>query len=62
MITCWLIQNPSLLILIRFLAAYSTLTEITPEVLNDVIERIEIGHVTNKSKPGKIIQIYWKLN
>lgn len=44
------------------IAKYSTLTELTPEVLNDVIERIEIGHVTNKSKPGKVIQIYWKLN
>lgn len=44
------------------IAAYSTITELTPEVLNDVIERIEIGHVTRKSKPGKVIQIYWKLN
>lgn len=44
------------------IAAYSAITELTPEVLNDVIERIEIGHVTNKSKPGKVIQIYWKLN
>ena len=43
------------------IAKYSTLLELTPEVLSDVIERIEIGHVTNKSKPGKVIQIYWKL-
>ena len=40
---------------------YANITELTPEILNDVIERIEIGHVTNRSKPGKVIQIYWKL-
>ena len=28
---------------------------------DDVIERIEIGHITKKSKPGKVIRIYWKL-
>ena len=44
------------------IAMYSTLTELTPEVLNNVIERIEIGRVTSKSKPSKVIQIYWKLN
>ena len=32
-----------------------------PEILDDVIERIEIGHVTYRSKPGKVIQVYWKL-
>ena len=40
---------------------YADITELTPEILNDVIERIEIGHVTYHSKPGKVIQIYWKL-
>ena len=40
---------------------YADIKELTPEILNDVIERIEIGHVTNKSKPGNVIQIYWKL-
>lgn len=40
---------------------YASITELTPEILDDVIERIEIGHVTAKSKPGKVIQIYWKL-
>ena len=35
--------------------------ELTPDILDDVIERIEIGHVTKKSKPGNVIQIYWKL-
>lgn len=32
-----------------------------PEILDDVIERIEIGHVTYRFKPGKVIQVYWKL-
>ena len=43
------------------IAQYVTLQEITPKVLNDVIDRIEIGHVTRRSKPGSVIQIYWKL-
>ena len=40
---------------------YAQIDELTPEILDDVIERIEIGHVTRKSKPGSVIQIYWKL-
>ena len=40
---------------------YASITELSPEILDDVIERIEIGHVTYRSKPGKVIQIYWKL-
>lgn len=35
--------------------------KLTLESLDDVIERIEIGHVTHRSKLGKVIQIYWKL-
>lgn len=37
---------------------YASIEELTPEILDDVIERIEIGHVTKKSKPGNV---YWKL-
>lgn len=44
------------------LAEYDEISELTPEILQAVIERIEIGHVTRKSKPGKVISIYWKLN
>lgn len=44
------------------LAEYGEIEELTLEILNAVIERIEIGHVTRKSKPGKVISIYWKLN
>lgn len=40
---------------------YAAIQELTPEILDEVIERIEIGHVTSKSKPGNVIQIYWKL-
>ena len=40
---------------------YSVIEELTSDILDDVIERIEIGHVTKKSKPGAVIQIYWKL-
>ncbi len=40
---------------------YSDIEELTPEILNDVIDRIEVGHVSRKSKPGSVIQIYWRL-
>lgn len=40
---------------------YASIQELTLEILEDVIERIEIGHLTHKSKPGNVIQIYWKL-
>ena len=43
------------------LSEYGDLTELTPEILNRVIERIEIGHVTKKSIPAKVVRIYWKL-
>lgn len=41
--------------------AYAEIDELTPDVLDAVIERIEIGHVKHKSKPGSVIHIYWKL-
>ena len=44
------------------ISEYATIQELTPEVLDAVIDRIEIGHVKYKSKPGSVIQIYWKLN
>ena len=43
------------------LSQYATIEELTPEILDEVIERIEIGHVKHKSKPGNVIHIYWKL-
>lgn len=43
------------------ISEYATIQELTPEVLDVVVERIEIGHVKHKSKPGNVIRIYWKL-
>ena len=43
------------------ISEYATIQELTPEVLDAAIERIEIGHVKYKSKPGTVIQIRWKL-
>lgn len=43
------------------ISEFADITELTPEVLDAVIERIEIGHLTRKSKPGNVIRIYWKL-
>ena len=42
------------------LSQHADIQELTPEILNAVIERIEIGHVAYKTKPGSAIQIYWK--
>ena len=43
------------------LSNYADIEELTPEILDNVIERIEISHVNRKSKPGSVIHIYWKL-
>lgn len=43
------------------LAEYGDISELTPEILNRVIERIEVGHVTRKSVAAKVVRIYWKL-
>lgn len=43
------------------ISEYGNIQELTPEVLDAVIERIEIGHVKYKSKLGSVIQIRWKL-
>ena len=43
------------------LIRYVDIQELTPDILLEVIERIEVGHVGYKAKPGKVIRIYWKL-
>ena len=43
------------------LSKYATIEELTPEILAEVIERIEISHVSRKAKPGSMIRIYWTL-
>lgn len=40
---------------------YAILENLSAEIINEVIERIEVGHVTHKSKPANVIKIYWKL-
>ena len=44
------------------IADYAAIEELTPDVLERVIDRIEIGHVKHNSKPGNVIHIYWKLS
>ena len=44
------------------LIRYAEILELTPEVLREVIERIEVGHVGYNTKPGKVIRIHWKLS
>ena len=43
------------------ISKYADLQELTPEVLNAAIKRIEIGHVGNKTKMKNAVKIYWKL-
>ena len=43
------------------LIRYVDIQELTPDILLEVIERIEVGHVGYRAKPGKVIRIYWKL-
>ena len=43
------------------IANYADIQELTPDVLDATIERIEIGHVRYNSRPGSVIHIYWKL-
>ena len=44
------------------ISEYAAIQELTSEILKNAIERIEIGHVNYKSRPGSVIHIYWKLN
>ena len=44
------------------LAECGDISELTPEILKSAIERIEVGHVTRKSNPAKVVRIYWKLS
>ena len=43
------------------ISEYDAIEELTPDILEDVIERIEIGHVKHNAKPQHVIHIYWKL-
>lgn len=41
---------------------YADIQELTPDVLDATIERIEVSHVGHKSKPGSVIHINWNLS
>ena len=43
------------------LSDYGNISELSPEILNRVISRIEVGHITRKVSPARVIKIYWKL-
>ena len=40
---------------------YKDIEKLDASMLHQIISRIEIDHVTHKSKPSKVIHIYWKL-
>ena len=39
---------------------YADVQELTPEILREIVGRIEVGHVSYKARPGKAIQIHWR--
>lgn len=39
---------------------HSTLEQLSAEIVSNVIERIEVRHISRSSKPGKTINIFWK--
>ena len=39
---------------------YVDLQELTPEILREIVGRIEVGHVSYKARSGKVIQIHWR--
>ena len=43
------------------LLSFGEISELTPEILKCAIERIEVGHVSRKTIPSKVVRIYWKL-
>lgn len=40
---------------------YAAIKEITSQIIEDTIERIEVGHATHGTKLGKVIHIQWNL-
>lgn len=44
------------------IAEYADIEELTPEILQNTIERIEIGHFGYKTRPGQGITILWKMS
>ena len=41
---------------------YVDIRELTPLILRDVVERIEVGHVIHPARSTKAIRFYWKLS
>ncbi len=40
---------------------YVNATELTAEMLQEVIERIEVGHVGYRTQISRVVNIVWKL-
>ena len=43
------------------ITAYAGIEELTPEILHTAISKIEIGHVTRKSRLTNVVKIHWIL-
>ena len=39
---------------------FADIQELTPEILNEVVDQIVVGHVKHKQKPIKAIQVHWR--
>ena len=41
---------------------YADIQEVTPEILREVVDKLLVGHVPYKGKPGKVVRIQWRFN
>lgn len=41
--------------------AYTSVEKITVPIIDEIVDRIEVGHITQNSKLGNVIHIKWKL-
>ena len=41
---------------------YADIQEVTPEILQEVVDKLLVGHVPYKAKTGKVVQIQWRFN
>ena len=40
---------------------YADIQELTPAILREVVERVEVGHVSRTERSSKVIRFFWKL-
>ena len=41
---------------------YADIQELTPQILQEVVMKLLVGHMPYKTKPGKVVRIQWRFN